>query len=380
MYMPLTCQRDLFEIPRDVAYLNAAYQGPLTSEVAAAISKGVNAKKRPWEITAADFFDEAEEIRDRFGRLIGAGAEGVALVGSVSYGIAIAAANLKANERVITLEGEFPSNYYAWREATHKQGGEVVQVGRPADDDWTKAVLEAIDERTSIVAVPNCHWTDGGFVDLKQIGQKTRDLKAALVVDGTQSIGVHDFQVAGIQPDFVVVASYKWLLGPYSTALLWVAPQHRDKSPIEFNWIARAGSEDFSQLVNYQDEYRPGARRFDTGEVSNFALLPGVNKALEQIETWGVRELDDYIGSLTERLTQGAAEIGFASTANRVAHIAGLKLPAGLQRAEVARDLAAENVFVSVRGEAIRVSPHIYNSMEDIDRLLDVLGRVPVNA
>ena len=117
--------------------------------------------------------------------------EGVALVPSVSYGMAVAAANLRVREgqRLLVIAEEFPSNLYCWRELARRTGAAVFTVPRPPDGDWTRALLAQMDERTALVAVPHCHWTDGTWVDLVKVGARAREVGAALAVDATQSLG-----------------------------------------------------------------------------------------------------------------------------------------------------------------------------------------------
>ncbi|HKB49188.1 MAG TPA: aminotransferase class V-fold PLP-dependent enzyme, partial [Ktedonobacterales bacterium] len=249
--MILPSQRDLFEIPDDVAYLNCAYMSPLLRAARAAGEAALARKSQPWRITPHDFFADSEAARGLFAELIGADADGVALIPAASYGLAIAAANLPIREgqRILVLEDQFPSNVYVWRDLAARAGAVVETVPRPADFDWTAALLERIDERTAIVAVPHCHWTDGSLVNLVRVGERVRAVGAALVVDATQSLGAAPLSVGEVRPDFLVAATYKWLLGPYSMGFLYAAPEWRDGRPLEFNWIAREGSEDFAGLV-----------------------------------------------------------------------------------------------------------------------------------
>jgi selenocysteine lyase/cysteine desulfurase len=376
----LPCQRDLFDIPDEVAYLNCAYMGPLMHAVIEAGEQGVRAKGRPWEIAGGDFFSEGERARELFARLIGADAEGVALVPSASYGLSCAARNLQLapHHRIIVLAEQFPSNVYAWREAARTSGASLETLPRPADDDWSRAVLAAIDERTAVVAVPHCHWTDGGLLDLARVGARCREVGAALVVDLTQSAGALQFETSAVQPDFVACAGYKWLLGPYSMGFLWVAPRHRDGQPIEYNWSARAGAEDFARLVDYRDEYRPGARRFDVGENANFVLVPMLNTALEQILDWGVAAIEATLSARNARIAERAADLGFRALpeAVRAGHFLGLRYPDGDPPDGLAARLAAEQVYVSVRGSSIRVTPHLYNTDADVDRFFGVLAKL----
>ncbi|MGH2484903.1 MAG: aminotransferase class V-fold PLP-dependent enzyme, partial [Ktedonobacterales bacterium] len=215
--MRLSSQRNLFEIPDEVAYLNCAYMSPLLRAARAAGQEAVARKSRPWRVTPADFFAEAETARALFAELIGADAEGVAIVPSASYGVGVAAANLPLlpGQRVVLLAEQFPSNVYPWQDLAERSGAAVVTVPRPLTGEWTPALLERIDERTAIVALPHCHWTDGSLVDLARVGERARAVGAALVVDATQSVGAFPLDIARVRPDFLVSATYKWLLGPY---------------------------------------------------------------------------------------------------------------------------------------------------------------------
>lgn len=372
----LECQRRGFDIPGDTTYINCAYMGPLSRRVLDAGRRGLEAKAHPWRIGPRDFFDPVDEARELFARVIAADVDGVAILPSASYGIATAARNLTmpAGGRIVMLAEEFPSNVYAWMDLAGRSGGEVAFVRRPEDLDWTREVLDAIDERTAVVALPHCHWTDGGLVDLVRVSARVRDVGAALVVDATQSIGVLPFPINDVRPDFLVTSTYKWLLGPYSSAFMWVAPERRDGTPIEFSWATRAHSDDFPQLVHYTDAYRPGARRFDVGQTANFALTPAINEALKQTLEWTVPAINDYIGELTDRLAAGAEEIGLsvAPAHLRSRHLVGVHLR-GARPDAVAAALADAGVHVSVRGQAVRVSPHVYNDAADVDRLVEVL-------
>ncbi|HSK99326.1 MAG TPA: aminotransferase class V-fold PLP-dependent enzyme [Rubrobacteraceae bacterium] len=366
----------MFEIPERISYLNCAYMSPQLRSAREIGERVVSRKSRPWKITPTDFFEEAEEARTLFARLVGGDADGVALVPSVSYGVAVAAANVavRRGQRILILEDQFPSNVYQWRELAGERGADVVIVPRPADLDWTTAVLERVDESTAVISVPNCHWTDGSFLDLVRVGERARVVGAALVVDAVQSLGAHPFDVRAVRPDFLVASSYKWLLGPYGVGFMYVGEGYREGTPIEHNWINRHNSEDFSQLVDYQGAFQPGARRYDVGERSNFVLLPMANEALRQILAWGVESISETIGGLTDLIESEARGRGIEATPSekRARHMIGLRLGPGAPD-DLAARLATRNVFVSVRGESVRVSPHLYNDAEDVRRLFGAL-------
>jgi selenocysteine lyase/cysteine desulfurase len=257
-------------------------------------------------------------------------------------------------------------------------GARVDAVARPADAEWAGALeRELARGDVAVVCVPACHWTDGTRVDLVRVGAAARAAGAGLVVDATQSLGAVPLDVGAVRPDFLVTAGYKWLLGPYSVGFLWVAPRWREGRPLEHGWITRAGSEDFSRLVHYRDDYQPGARRYDVGERSNFALLPQACAAMEQLLAWDVAAVHATLRGLTEGLVARAAErgLGTAPAAARTGHMVGLTRAEGFPEDVVAR-LAARGVWVSRRGQTLRVSPHLYNTEADGERLLAALEAV----
>ncbi len=373
----IPCQRQLFDLPRDVAYLNCAYMSPILKRAAAVGADAIARKCRPWTITAADFFADSERARQLFAALLGASAEDIAIVPAASYGLAVAAANLPlaAGERILVLAEQFPSNVFTWRELAKQRGGEVLTVPRPADHDWTAAVLAGLDERVRITALPHCHWTDGGLLDLVRIGERCREVNSALVLDATQSLGALPLDLARVRPDYLVCAGYKWLLGPYSLGYLYVAPQHQDGRPLEQNWIAREASEDFARLIDYSERYQPGARRFDVGERANLALLPVSIVGLEQLLAWGVPAIAETLAAKTGAIARRAAALGLSSTPadRRAGHYLGLGFPTG-RPAGLPERLALERVYVSLRGASLRVTPHLYNDEADLDRLFAVLA------
>jgi selenocysteine lyase/cysteine desulfurase len=375
----IPCQRDLFDLPGDVAYLNCAYMSPLLRRAAEVGAAALARKCRPWTISPEDFFADSERARGLFAALLGATPDDVAIVPAASYGLALAAANLPLAPglRILVLAEQFPSNVYAWRELAQRAGGAVLTVERPADGDWTGAVLAGLDERVAIAALPHCHWTDGGLLDLVAIGRRCRAVGSALVLDVTQSLGALPLDLAAVAPDFLVCAGYKWLLGPYSLGYLYVAPQHQGGRALEQNWIARQGSEDFASLSLYSERYQPGARRFDVGERSNFALLPVSIVGLEQLLAWGVAAIAATLAAHTQAIAGRAAGLGLRAVAaeRRAGHFLGLRFPEGVPPGLPER-LAEERVYVSLRGDSLRVTPHLYNHQQDLDRLFEVLRSV----
>jgi selenocysteine lyase/cysteine desulfurase len=377
----LSCQRHLFDVPDDVTYLNCAYMSPLMKPALEAGTTGLARKAHPWELTADKFFTGSDEFRATAAQLFGCTADDIAIVPSASYGISTAARNLtvKKGQSILLLAEQFGSNYYPWQRMAEENGASLKIVAWPEDtnSDWTAAVLQSLTPDVAIAALPNVQWTSGGRLDLVRIGKACRQLGAALVLDLTQSLGALPFSVHDVQPDFAVAACYKWLLGPYSVGVLYVAPKWQAGKPLEENWIQRANASDFSSLTLYMEDYDKGARRFDMGERSNFALLPAAMQAIKQLLKWDVAQISETIGAINRRLADAAAELGFTAPREplRAAHYLCLRRKTAIPK-ELPEMLAREKVFVSVRGSSIRVTPHIYNTAEDSERLIKCLQSV----
>lgn len=384
-----SCQRHRFSLPDGLHYLNCAYMSPLPRKVEAAVIRGLRRKRVPAAITSEDFFVESDKARELFAGLVGvADPRRVALVPSASYGVAVAARNLslELGQRVVLTHEQFPGNVYAWRRAAAESGAEVRTVTPPASPErvrgWNERLLEAIDADTAVVALPHVHWTDGSRFDLEAIGGRARDVGAALVVDGTQSVGALPFDVERVRPDALVVAGYKWLLAPYSTALAYFGPRFDDGVPLEETWIARRGSEDFQRLVDYQEPYQPGAIRYDVGERSNFALLPGLIAALELLHEWTPAGIQDYCAALTAELLDEAPRLGYRldEEGGPASHLFGLRMPDGVDLDAARSFLEARGVVASLRGSALRISPHVYNDEEDVAALLEAMAEIATEA
>jgi selenocysteine lyase/cysteine desulfurase len=378
----LPSQRHLFDIPRDVAYLNCAYQSPLLREVADIGRRALARKTHPWDMVyPEDFVEGTERARAGFATLLGppATSDDIAIVPSASYGSATAALTLPLarGQRVLVLEGEFPSTILTWRERARAVGAELVRLPVPEDHDWTRVVLDAIDGRTALAALPALHWLDGATLDLAAIGVRLREVGAALALDLTQSLGAMPFDLAAADPDFLVAACYKWLLGPYSIGFHYVAPRWHQGRPLEHNWFSRAGSEDVASLIDYPEAFRPGARRFDMGEAANFGLLPPALAAIEQILAWSVPDIYDTAGALADTIVAGAESRGWtaAPAGRRARHYVGLRATRPFPP-DLTRRLAAHRVYVSVRGgRSLRITPHVYNDADDVARLFAALDQ-----
>ena len=386
----LRTQRHLVNLPGDLHFLNAAYMSPLLRSVEDAGLQGVRVKRVPTDVSPSSFFDGANRVRRLFARVVQAGdieaaASRVAVIPAVSYGMATIARNVKLakGQSVLVLGEQFPSHVYPWRQLVADVGASVRTVEAPSrlgtrgrGAMWNERLMESIDSDTAIVAIPNVHWADGTVFDLESVGKRCRETGAALVIDGTQSVGAMPFDLEAIQPDALVCAGYKWLLGGYGMGVMVLGDRFADGRPLEENWIARAGSEAFGGLTEYEDAYAPGAVRFDVGERSNPILLPMLAAGLEQILEWTVEAIQERCEFLAGRIVTGALQLGYGAedAPARAGHLFGLAPPLGVPLSAVQEAMTAHNVSVSYRGAAIRVSPHVYNDEQDADALIAALA------
>ena len=364
-----------FSIPPNTIYLNASYMGPSPKSVTDIGRLHLNAKESPWTLGSNYYFDETENLRSVFAALIGSKADNIALVPAVSYGEETAIANIsvQAHQNVVLPEGDFPSNYYPWYEYSKRAEFKLKQVNRPRDSNWTNAILDSIDEDTAAVCVPQADWSDGSKFDLIEISKASKKVGAALVIDLSQSFGAVPFPLAEIEPDFVACVGYKWLLGPYGVSYLYVADKYLNGRPLENNWINRKDSRDFSRLTYYKEEYLPGARRFDSGQHSQMILNPMAKESLDYIGKTGMRNIFEHCRFLNRILTKGLQEMDFdvAPEELRVGHLMGARPPTGINTKLLRESLQREKIYVSVRNDSLRISPHLYNSVEDIEYFLD---------
>ncbi len=367
--MSLACQRDLFEVPRQVAYLDSAAYGLLPHAVRAAGEAGVVTKSRPWEFAAELNEQWAERARAAAARLIGAATDDIAIIGSISHGLATIMANLtpERGSRVLRLQDEHSSIVLAVDRLAADHGLVVDVVARPADGDWTSAVQEAIDRPgappLAVAALTPLHWSDGALVNLDVLASAIRAHGAVFIVDATQTVGAVPTDVAGLRPDFLLFPTYKWLLGPYSLAFLYAAPHRQTGRPTDGNGFNLPGGQP-----------AVGARRFDKGERNDPVAMPMAAVGMEQIEAWGVAAIQQRLREVTSRLAGRIVEHGWQvlPADRRAGHILGARRPGGLV-ADFIPALARAGVHVSDRLGVLRISPHVWVDEADLDRVVVAL-------
>jgi selenocysteine lyase/cysteine desulfurase len=378
----LASQRALFEIPRDICYLNSASYSPLPRRTLEAGRAAVGRKGTPWTLEASFAHQQHERARAAAARLIHAEPADVALIPSISYGVATVAKFLRIERgtRVLVLEDDHSSPVLEWHIRAEAQGFAVETIRRPDDGDWTSAVLTAIARQgappVSLASISSLHWSDGALIDLEKVTAALRQRGAIFLVDATQSVGVIAMDVRRLDPDFVMFPTYKWLLGPYGRAFLYIAKRHQDGIPLE---QTAGGRRDVraENAVYFSDlSYLPDARRFDMGERDHFIGLEMASIGMEMMTEWGADAVAERLRMLTSRIAEGVHGFGVSvpEPQFRTPHILSLGFRGGVPKGLV-EGLASDGIYVASRIGRVRVSPHVFNDEEDADRFVAGLAK-----
>jgi selenocysteine lyase/cysteine desulfurase len=376
-------QKHLFQLPADIHYLNCGYMSPLLRSVEEAGIIGIQRKRDPSSITSHDFFNQSQKLREVFGQLVHCRPDQVAIIHSTSFALQNVLNNIPANsgDMAITVTDEFPSDFYAIQRwcSLHDKELKIIE-GDPVNrgKSWNEKILDSITDKTAVVILSSIHWMDGTLFDLDEIGTRCKEKDAVLIVDGTQSVGALPMNVEKYNIDVLVCAGYKWLLGPYSIGAAFFSERFNNGVPAEESWLNRANADNFSRLTDYTNEYKPGAGRFSMGEHSNFALTPMLIRSIEQILSWGENVIQEYCGKLISPLLDflREKEAIIEEDNYRANHLFGFKTSRHIDSNALLSELQKRKIFVSVRGDSIMVSPHLYNDEKDIEALMEALKKI----
>ena len=388
----LASQRALFEMPRHICYLNSASYSPLPLRTQEAGRFAVGRKGTPWTLDASFANDQHERARAAAARLINADPADIALIPSISYGVATAAKVLAIarGARVIVLENDHSSPVLEWQTRADAQGFAIETIHQPDDGDWTSAVLAAIERSgappVGLASISSVHWSDGGLIDIEKVGAALRQRGASFLIDATHSAGVLTMDVRRLDPDFVIFPTYKWLLGPYGRAFLYIARRHQGGIPLEQTSFGRRDVRAENAVYFADVGYLPDARRFDMGERDHFISMEMASIGMEMMAEWGASAVVQRLLMLTERIAESLRGIGVSAPERRfrAPHILSLNfknlgfknlgfdngMPTGL-----IEGLATEGIYVAARLGRMRISPHVFNDEADADRFVAALAK-----
>lgn len=359
-------------------YLNGANHGPLPRVAIDAANEALEWKRDPSSIDDSIYFTLPNRVRRAAAPFFNCHPEDLAVTTGASAGMSLLAGGLewKPKDHVVIPAGEFPAVYLPWV-ALRSSGVEVTVL--PTDGGLTTGqIVEALRSTTRVVAVGHVNFATGHRLDVEAIGRICRDRGIAFVIDATQSVGSVPFDVRTAGASVVAAAAYKWMLSPYGTGVFYVDPEwvNRLRVPV-VNWATVNGSEDFNKMTELDIDFRAGATRWDAPETASFLNCNPMAAALEFLGQIGVEQVFDYTRSLIDRLVDGLPTGFRVESSLTDEHRSSICRLVGddqeLTRAAYQRCLQA-HISVSMRESGLRVSPGVWNSEGDIDRLLQQLN------
>jgi cysteine desulfurase / selenocysteine lyase len=366
----------------DATYLNLAGQSPMPKVSLRAIQSAIADKKHPHHRTDSVFYETPDRIRANIAQLIGGTPEEVAITTGASSGIIAVAYALdwKPGDEVITAAREFPLQYTIWKPMEERVGLKL-KVVSPRDRFLTADdLIAAMTPNTRLVSVSLVRFDDGSLLDAKRVADACHAQGALLMLDVSQCCGAILMNVRDLGADFLVCAGYKWLFGPFGTGFFWIKHELLSRvRPAPFYWMAVAGSDNFAKLNFSDPKPADSAKRWDAPEWAshfNFNLV-GFDASLEFVLRFKPETVAEHNRGLIElmyaRLPKDRCVPASPLDAAKRGPYGCFAARTPEKTAELYHKLRAENVIVSLREGNIRVSPHLYNTERDIDRLIAVV-------
>jgi len=364
-----------------VTYLNAALQGPLPLDAARQAQAALEWKTHPYRLPDSVYFDLPDRIREKVARVIGGHIEEIAVTTGASAGMAAVAASIdwRPGDEVLVGRGEFPAHFSTW--LRYEQSGKLrVRVVEPrgrfiSADDY----IEAIGPQTRLISASYVRFDNGARLDTVGLARACEKVGAALLLDITQSAGTMPMNIRDLGASMAVSSGYKWLLGPYGVGFFWVAREWIDRLPLgAVYFMALEGARNLHAMPTANVRPVPGARRWDSAETANFTNLAAFDSSLDLVLRIGTDVVERWIDSLVNEIIDGLPRTRcvLASPAERERRGPYVCITACDPNDTVAlyQKLRAAEVSVSLRETALRIAPHIYNTTEDISRLMSVLS------
>jgi selenocysteine lyase/cysteine desulfurase len=361
-------------------YLNAALQGPMPLAAAREAQAALEWKKRPDRLPDGVYFDLPDRIREKVARLIHARADEIAITSGASSGLAAVAAGIdwKPGDEVLVGRGEFPAHLSTWLQ--YERAGKLrVRVVEPSGrfitaDDY----IAQVGPRTRVVSASLVRFDNGARLDSPRVAEACRKVGASLVLDVTQCVGGMRFDVRASGADMAVCSGYKWLLGPYGTGFFWVAGESVERLPLgAVYFMALEGARDFHAMPFENLRPAPGARRWDAPETGNFTNLSALDASLDLILRIGACAVEQHVDALVDaliaNLPQGRYTLASPGERCRRGPYVCVSARTPEETKAVYERLRAAKIHVSLRENALRIAPYLYNTAEDVARLMEVL-------
>jgi selenocysteine lyase/cysteine desulfurase len=355
-------------------YMDHASLGPLPARTLAAITAFNARRSIPWQVVPDDFSTIPGEARAVAARLINADPEEIGLVQTTSLGLALAAHALPfvEGDLIVVSDKEFPSNVYPWK-LLKGQGVEIVSCTPEGWPDEEALIRQLADPRVKALAVSAVQFATGYRVDLARLSAETRKRHKLLIVDAIQGVGVHPIDVKATPVDILTCAAQKWLLGPWGAGFIYARKALIPTlKPTTASWLGYQSSDDLTQLTSYSDDYRPNARRF---ELSGHALqdLVGFTSSAKLLLELGIPAIAEHLRQIHAPVVKAAQKRGITVATPQDRRSAGTLALRPSDPVAVHAKLKAGGVHCSVREGVVRLSPHCYNTVQEMERVAALL-------
>jgi len=369
--------RRLFPITKEYIYLNSAAITPPPTIAIEAINEQLRDVQMYGSRNYRQWVGRKESCRRLIAGLINARPEQIAFLRNTSDALSTIANGLKwnAGENIVTFQNEFPSNVYAWRRIRDTEKVELRfcperENGRIDSDEF----VSLIDEKTRVVAISAVQYASGFRADLKRIGEAARAVDALLVIDAIQAAGVVPIDVEADLIDAAAGASHKWLMAPEGIGYIYLSDRARARiEPTLVGWISVEQPEEYS---NFEQQFKPGALAWETGTFAS-ALFYALEANLKLFSELGVGEINKYLlglgDFLCENLDEEKYELVSSRRENEKSPIVCIRNRNGVEAMQLYKHLQRQNIIVAPRGDRLRIAPHIYNTREEIKKLISAL-------
>jgi cysteine desulfurase / selenocysteine lyase len=369
--------RDLFPITKRYNYLNHAAVSPLPTPTLEAVEAQLKDVQENGSVNFQSWISVKEQARRLLAGLLGARPEQVAFMRNTSDALSTVANGItwRTGDNIVTFRGEFPSNLYPWLRIRDVLGVEVRMCeernGRIEFEDLAKLV----DQNTRLLTISHVQFASGFRMDLERLGRLARKHDALLVVDTMQALGVVPTDVEAELVDVAAGAGHKWLMAPEGVGYLYLSDRARERiQPTLVGWISVPHPEDYQNL---NQGWNPGTLAWENG-TGPAALIHGLNASLELLMALGVAQTARHLKHLTDHLCerlQGRPpyEIVSSRLAGEKSQIVCIRHMGGMTAMALYAHLKKQNIITAPRGDRLRIAPHLYNTHEEIDQLVDAL-------
>jgi cysteine desulfurase/selenocysteine lyase len=371
-------RRDEFPSLADAIYLNSASIGPMPERTCRRLAEYIALRAAPHRGSDHAFFSELDQARALTARLLNVTAGEIALSFNTSYGLNVAARGLplERGDVVLASDREFPANVYPWmRLAERGVSLELAPVTVEGWPDEDHLVERMADPKVRVLAVSLVQFSNGFKVDLARLSKRARETNTFLVVDAIQGLGAVPVDLQATPVDILSCGGQKWLLSPWGSGFVYVRKDLIPVvEPVVMGWMAFEGTDDFTRLTEYDPHLRDDARRYEMISLP-FQDFAGYNASLSLLLEVGIPAIAAHIAEVQGPLLEWAARRGVQVTSPLGPHASAIVCVKVPEPAEASKAIRAQGVVASVREGAIRLSPHLFNTVDEMVRVTEMLQR-----